>query len=98
VAHVRVVQVTAPTAQGKPYSLSLAVINEELLKPYHGVTRAYGALVEAAIVATRIRWLGVDALHDALTRAETLIDKTGTAADRQAYEILRQWAEGARRE
>ncbi|MCY0879344.1 MAG: DUF447 family protein [Firmicutes bacterium] len=93
VAHVRVAGVTAPEAPGRPYALTLAVLEERVLRPYHGVSRAYGALLEAAVAATRIPWLGRRATEEALERARPLLEKTGSAKDWRAYEIIRARAE-----
>ncbi len=65
------------------------VIHQERRRDFLGFNRARHALIEAAILVSRIRWLGQTAVHQALDPLEAPIKKTGTEAELQVFEQLR---------
>jgi hypothetical protein len=93
VVQVRQVSQCPPDAADKPYRVRLEIVRERTLRAYHGVNRAYGALLEAAVAATRVAWLGVEPALEALSRAKPLIEKTGTGSDWQAYAVIQHYME-----
>ncbi len=57
-----------------------------------GLNRAKFAVVEAAILATRIGLLPPGEVREGLDRLEPLVTKTGGAAEREAFALLRAYA------
>lgn len=58
------------------------------LNELFGLNRAKNAIVEAAILATRVHMLERDYLADEFNRLRPLIEKTGGAAEREAFQLL----------
>jgi len=63
------------------------------LRDLFGLNRAKHAVVEAAILATRISFLPIAAIRDDLRRLAPLVDKTGGPDERQAFDLLRAFIE-----
>lgn len=63
------------------------------IRDLFGLNRAKHAVVEAAILATRLAFLPAAAIRDDLGRLAPLVDKTGGPAERQAFELLRDFIE-----
>lgn len=64
------------------------VVESGFQREFFGLCRAKHAVVEAAILATRIRLLNRDYLRDELTRLVPLVEKTGGDAERRAWGLL----------
>ncbi len=60
------------------------------LRDFFGFNRAKHAVIEAAILATRLHILPAAEILAELDRLEPLVDKTGAAAEHRAFERLRQ--------
>lgn len=60
-------------------------------RPFFGLNRAKHAVVEAAILATRLQWLAADDVDAALTTLAVLIEKTASQAERDAFEFVVQY-------
>jgi uncharacterized protein len=58
------------------------------LRDFFGLSRAKHAVVEAAILATRLHLFPADTVRDELARLEPLIEKTASPADRRAFQAL----------
>jgi hypothetical protein len=58
-----------------------------------GLNRAKHAVVEAAILATRIAFLPSEAIREDLTRLAPLVEKTGGTTEREAFGLLRTFIE-----
>jgi hypothetical protein len=63
------------------------------LRDLFGLNRAKHAVVEAAILASRISILPIDAIRDDLRRLAPLVDKTGGPDERRAFDLLRAFIE-----
>jgi uncharacterized protein len=63
------------------------------LRELFGLNRAKHAVVEAAILATRVAFLPIDAIRDDLMRLAPLVEKTGGPDEREAFERLRTFIE-----
>jgi hypothetical protein len=71
------------------------VVHQRRLRDFIGFNRARHAVLEAAILATRLHLTGRDAVIQELERLQVLVDKTGGPAERQAMLELRGFAEAA---
>ena len=68
------------------------VRREATLRPFLGLNRALHAVLEAAILTTRLHLTGVDYVLEQIEALEPRIEKTGTPRERQAMEELRAHA------
>lgn len=66
------------------------VVRSGIVRPFFGFNRAKHAVIEAAILATRIGILSPQTIHDELERLQPLIDKTGGPAEHSAFDFLRK--------
>jgi len=69
--------------------LEARVLREHDLRPFLGFNRAAHAVVEAAILVTRLHLTGPDAVLARMADLEPLVDKTGGGREREAFAILR---------
>src|SRR5690606_30249674 len=60
------------------------------VRPFFGFNRAMFAVLEAAILTSRVHLLGRDSVLAQLDQLTVLVDKTGSAKERQAFELLRR--------
>jgi hypothetical protein len=65
------------------------------LREWFGLNRARHAVVEAAILATRVGIVPIGEIRDELKRLSVPVDKTGGAAERAALELLKGHVERA---
>lgn len=66
------------------------VVHEEIHGPFHGFNRAQAAVVEAAILVSRLHMLPVDKIDRELGYLQIAIDKTAGPNEREAWEWLMQ--------
>jgi hypothetical protein len=66
------------------------------LRPMLGFNRAQYAVIEAAILATRVGLLEENYLRGELERLAPLVAKTGGAHEVRAFEYLRRWIDATR--
>jgi hypothetical protein len=59
-------------------------------REFLGFNRACGAVLEASILASRVRWLGVQAVTAELDRLQVTVDKTAGAREREAMDLVRR--------
>jgi hypothetical protein len=62
-----------------------AVVHEETHAPFHGFNRAKAAVVEAAILVSRLHLLPAEKLDREIAYLQIAIDKTGGPRERQAW-------------
>ncbi len=67
-----------------------SVVDRGWLRDFFGFNRAKHAVVEAAILATRIDILPPDHVRGELERLATVVEKTGGRQERRAVELLRR--------
>ena len=60
----------------------------ELHRPFLGMNRARAAVLEAAILATRLEMLPREKIESELAYLKIAIDKTAGAAEREAWEMV----------
>jgi hypothetical protein len=65
-----------------------AVIHEETHRPFHGFNRAQAAVVEAAILVSRLHMLPSDKIEREIGYLQIAIDKTAGPGERQAWDWL----------
>jgi hypothetical protein len=66
------------------------VVDRGAIREFVGFNRAKHAVVEAAILASRVKILPPQELSSEFARLAPLVQKTGAAAERRAFEFLRQ--------
>ncbi|MEX0818486.1 MAG: DUF447 domain-containing protein [Pirellulaceae bacterium] len=64
------------------------VIDEGRIRDFFGFNRAKHAVLEAAILATRTKFLPRSEVSEALARLRVAVDKTAGEVERQAFELL----------
>jgi uncharacterized protein len=67
------------------------------LRDFFGFNRAKHAIVEAAVLATRLSLLSRELVDTEMQRLAPLIDKTGGPAERRAFAVLRQFVSDSTR-
>lgn len=60
-------------------------------RDFFGFNRAKHAVIEAAILATRIDFIPVDAIREQILPLGTIVKKTGGDDERMAFELLEQF-------
>lgn len=65
-----------------------AVVHEETHRPFHGFNRAKAAVVEAAILVSRLHMLPADKIAREIGYLQIAIDKTAGPRERQAWDWL----------
>jgi len=64
------------------------VVDSGVLREFFGLNRAKHAVVEAAILVTRTDFLPGDEILAEFARLQVLVEKTGGAGERRAFEFL----------
>jgi len=64
------------------------------VRPFFGFNRAKHAVLEAAILATRIGILPADEIRREFSRLAVLVEKTAGCQERQAFEYLERYVAG----
>jgi len=78
-------------------AMTARVVDQGVLREFVGFNRAKHAVVEAAILATRLHLLPAEQVRCELDRLAPLVEKTGAAEELQAFAYLRQAIEQASR-
>jgi hypothetical protein len=71
------------------------VIARGVLREFFGFNRAKHAVLEAAILATRTKFLPAEEIRAELRRLKPLVEKTGGDAEHRAFEFLTATIEGS---
>ena len=82
------VEVESKIEDGPRARLQCRVVDTATVRPFFGFCRAKHAVIEAAILATRVHLIPSDSLIEQLERLQPLIEKTGGDAEREAFEML----------
>src|SRR5690606_13311764 len=69
------------------------VVHTGRLRDFFGFNRARHAVLEAAILATRIHLLPADEIREELARLAVPVEKTAGPAERQAFALLRDYVD-----
>lgn len=70
------------------------VLERHMQREFFGFNRAQIAVIEAAILATRLHLLPHDGILAEFGRLETIVNKTGAAAEHRAFDLLKQHVAG----
>jgi hypothetical protein len=74
--------------------ISARVVAEHAVRPFLGFNRAAHAVVEAAILVTRVHLLGRDETRRRIEDLRVLVDKTGGPREQEAFALLAAAAAG----
>lgn len=69
------------------------VVDQGTIREFAGFNRAKHAVVEAAILATRLHLLPAAEVNEQIARLKPLVDKTGGAQERRAFEFLSRYVQ-----
>jgi hypothetical protein len=75
--------------------IECSVIDRGRLRDFFGFNRAKHAVIEAAILVTRIHLLPPDQIRDEFERLDVLIQKTAGEQERRAFEFLKSFLQSA---
>lgn len=84
-AELKVVAVTEDELRPR---FRCAVVHEGMHRPFHGFNRAQAAVVEAAILVSRLHMLPAEKVEREIAYLQIAIDKTARPRERQAWEWL----------
>jgi hypothetical protein len=91
-------RIVARDDSGERARLEAEAVHWGRVRDFFGLNRAKHAVVEAAILATRVGLLPLDEIEADLRRLAPLVEKTGGAAEREAFDLLRAHVAAARGE
>ncbi len=91
-------RVASIDASGPRAKVEAEVVAEGRLRDFFGLNRAKHAVVEAAILATRVAWISPEEIRDAMGRLAVLVEKTGGAAEQRAFALLSDYVNRAFKE
>jgi hypothetical protein len=74
-------------------TLVAETVAERRVRDFFGLNRAKHAVVEAAILATRVSLLPLEEVFADIRRLDPLVEKTGGPAEREAMTILKEYLE-----
>jgi len=86
-AHAELQVVSVSEDESRP-RFHCTVVHEETHRPFHGFNRAQAAVVEAAILVSRLHRLPLEKIDREITYLQIAVDKTCGAAERQAWDWL----------
>lgn len=89
-------RVTATDESEARVRFQAEVVHTHRLRDGFGFNRARHAVLEAAILATRIAFLPAEEIAAAFHRLAVLVEKTGGADEHAAFALLRRHVEAAR--
>ena len=69
------------------------VVKKGILREFIGFNRAKNAIIEAAILATRVRFLGVEHILQEYRRLAEIVKKTGGEQESRAMRFLQEYVE-----
>lgn len=84
----REVQVHAIDSTPPRSRIETAVVHRGVRREFVGFSRARGAVIEAAIYATRLHILPRDMIDAEMARLQVIVDKTAGADEREAMALL----------
>lgn len=71
--------------------IECVVVNSDVIRPFFGWNRAMHAVLEAAILATRVQLLPAEEIMASMKPLTTMVEKTAGIAEREAFELLKQY-------
>jgi hypothetical protein len=89
--HWREVEVETAEREGERASFLCRVVHSGRVRDFAGFNRAKHAVIEAAIAASRIPWLGAPEVARQVEALAPLVSKTAGPEERQAYDFLSRY-------
>jgi beta-RFAP synthase len=71
------------------------VVHAGRLRDFFGFNRAKHAVLEAAILATRVHLIAPEKVHEEFERLQVIVQKTAGPGEREAFELLEQYVGAA---
>lgn len=71
------------------------VVHAGRLRDFFGFNRARHAVLEGAILATRVHLIPPEKLHEEFERLRVIVNKTAGPREREAFELLERYVRGA---
>jgi uncharacterized protein len=84
----RELEVLALDATPPRSRIEMRVVHRGVRREFVGFNRARHAVLEAAILATRVHLLPAGQIRDELARLQALVDKTGGTREREAWALV----------
>lgn len=81
---------------GERASFYCRIMKKGILREFVGFNRAKNAIIEAAILATRVRFLGAEKVIEEYRRFFEIVKKTGGEEECSAMRYLQDYVEGQR--
>jgi len=83
-------EVRAQEEEGSPERSRFAarVVHRGFMREFLGFNRAKNAVLEAAVLATRVAFLPADEIRSGFERLQVIVDKTAGDAEREAMDML----------
>ncbi len=75
-------------------SMEVEVVHQGCLRDFFGLNRAKHAVVEAAILATRIHLIPKEEILLEIDRLQSLVEKTGGEEEKKAFKFLQEYLGG----
>ncbi len=88
-------RVTAIDEREERVRIEAEVVHVGRSRDFFGFNRAKHAVVEAAILATRVRLLPADEIAAEFRRLAVMVGKTGGAEEHRAFDFLQEYVDGA---
>ncbi|NIL97132.1 MAG: DUF447 family protein [Planctomycetales bacterium] len=85
------VRVTSVDTSRQRAEIVTRVVDQGRQRDFFGLNRAKHAVVEAAILATRVDLLPAEEIQNDYRRLEVLVEKTGGPAEQRAFKLLAQY-------
>lgn len=82
-------------ASRTPHRVECRVVDQGRLRDFFGFNRAKHAVIEAAILATRIEFLPAEDILAELARLQAPVEKTGGPSEERAFAFLQQYVDEA---
>ena len=86
--HLGMLAVAADGDGAQRAHVSTVVVGGGAGREFLGLNRARHAVLEASILASRVRLLGAEDIRAELRRLQVLVDKTGGPREREAMEYV----------
>lgn len=87
----RELQVIAENGPAERPEMRCRVLGQGWQRDFLGFCRARGAVIEAAILATRLHLRDLQPLLEEMDRYEEIVEKTGDPAEKQAFQDIRAY-------
>lgn len=95
--HVALEVLAVDQADGPRPVVRLAVVEDRGHAPFEGMNRAQAAVIEGAVLVSRLHLLPVERIAEEMAALQVAIDRTAGPAEREAWDWLREAVEERRR-